>query len=74
MKVIEKIVFGGDVLINEKDYSVQLVMMNVECDFNGLVGVVYRFEGYFLLVVIVFCLVLLLVDQMMIFIWNIFFF
>lgn len=47
MKVIEKIVFGGDVLINERVYSVQLVMMNVECDFNGLVGVVYRFEGLY---------------------------
>lgn len=41
-KVIEKIVFGGDVLTNERAYSAQLAMMNAECDFNGLAGVVHR--------------------------------
>lgn len=44
-KVIEKIVFGGDVLTNERAYSAQLAMMNAECDFNGLAGVVHRPEG-----------------------------
>lgn len=85
-KVIEKIVFGGDVLTNERVYSAQyqLAMMNAECDFNGLDGVVHRPEGLhrmmnFLGVFLVSsfictipCLVLLPVDQMMTSIWNIF--
>jgi hypothetical protein len=44
-KVIEKIVFGGDVLTNERAYNAQLAMMNAECDFYGLAGVVHRPEG-----------------------------
>lgn len=83
-KVIEKIVFGGDVLTNERVYSAQLAMMNAECDFNGLAGVMHRPEGLhrmmnFLGVFLVSsfictipCLVLLPVDQMMTSIWNIF--
>lgn len=45
--VVEKIVFGRDVLINECVYFSQLVMMNNESELNCFVGVVYRFEGFY---------------------------
>lgn len=43
--VIEKKVFGGDVLTNERAYSAQLAMMNGQSDFVCLAGVVHRPEG-----------------------------
>lgn len=45
--VVEKIVFGRDVLINECVYFSQLVMMNNEIELNCFVGVVFRFEGFY---------------------------
>lgn len=43
--VIERVVFGGDVLTNERAYSAQLAMHNAESDFFGLAGVIHRPEG-----------------------------
>lgn len=43
--VIRKIVFGGDVLTNERAYSAQLAMLNGQSDYFRLSGVVYRPEG-----------------------------
>lgn len=43
--VIEKKVFGGDVLTNERAYSAQLAMMNGQSDFYRLDGVIHRPEG-----------------------------
>lgn len=40
-----KIVFGRDVLTNERAYSSQLAMMNNEIELNRLAGVVLRPEG-----------------------------
>lgn len=45
--VIKKKVFGGDVLINERVYLVQFVMLNGQIDFERFVGVVYRLEGLY---------------------------
>lgn len=42
--VIEKKVFGGDALTNERAYSAQLAMMNGQSDFFRLAGVVHRPE------------------------------
>lgn len=43
--VIEKKVFEGDVLTNDRTYSAQLAMMNGQSDFFRLAGVVHRPEG-----------------------------
>lgn len=45
--VIKKKVFGGDVLINERVYLVQFVMLNGQIDFERFVGVVCRLEGLY---------------------------
>lgn len=44
-KVIEKIVFGGDVLTNEGAFSAQAAMQNNETDTERLTGVIHRPEG-----------------------------
>lgn len=44
-EVIKKKIFGGDVLTNERAYSAQLAMMNVESDFFRLGGLIHRPEG-----------------------------
>lgn len=44
-KVIQKKVFGGDVLTNERAYSAQLAMMNGRSEFDQLAGVIHRPEG-----------------------------
>ena len=43
--VIQKKVFGGDVLTNERAYSAQLAMLNSPTDFEQLAGVIHRPEG-----------------------------
>lgn len=43
--IIEKRVFGGDVLTNERAYSAQMAMMNGQSDFFRLAGIVHRPEG-----------------------------
>ncbi|XP_062599089.1 uncharacterized protein LOC134260557 [Saccostrea cucullata] len=43
--VIEKRVFGGDVLTNERAYSAQMAMMNSHSDFFRLAGIIHRPEG-----------------------------
>lgn len=43
--VIDKVVFGGDVLTNERAYAAQLAMMNNESDYFRLAGVIHRPEG-----------------------------
>lgn len=43
--VVERKVFGGDVLTNERAYSAQLAMMNCPSDFSKLSGVIHRPEG-----------------------------
>lgn len=43
--VIQKKVFGGDVLTNERAYSAQLAMLNGNTDFERLTGVIHRPEG-----------------------------
>ena len=43
--VIQKKVFGGDVLTNERAYSAQLAMMNSPTDYTKLKGVIHRPEG-----------------------------
>lgn len=43
--VIEKQVFGGDVLTKERAHSAQLDMMNGQSDFFRLASVVHRPEG-----------------------------
>lgn len=49
--VIEKQVFGGDVLTNERAYSAQLAMMIGQSDFFRLAGVVHRPEGLHLMII-----------------------
>lgn len=44
-RVIQKKVFGGDVLTNERAYSAQLAMMNGRSEFDQLAGVIHRPEG-----------------------------
>lgn len=43
--VIGKLVFGGDVLTNERAYTAQLAMINAESDFFRLGGIIHRPEG-----------------------------
>lgn len=43
--MIERKVFEGDVLTNERAYAAQLAMMNGQTDFFRLAGVVHRPEG-----------------------------
>jgi hypothetical protein len=43
--VIQKKVFGGDVLTNERAYTAQLAMLNGNTDFDRLGGIVHRPEG-----------------------------
>ncbi|XP_069128258.1 uncharacterized protein [Argopecten irradians] len=45
-KVIQNIVFGGDVLTNERAYSAQQAMANGETDFERLGGFIHRPEGF----------------------------
>lgn len=42
--VLEKVVFGGDVLIIERAFSAQEAMQNT-ADFDGLGGIIHRPEG-----------------------------
>lgn len=44
-KVIEKKVFGEDVLTNERAYSAQLALMNGRSEFDQRAGVIHRPEG-----------------------------
>ena len=44
-EVIEQIVFGGDVLTNERAYSAQSAMLNGETDYLQLRGIIHRPEG-----------------------------
>ncbi|KAL4219951.1 Translation initiation factor [Mactra antiquata] len=43
--LIEKVVFGGDVLTNERAFSAQSAMQNNKSDFDKLMGVIHRPEG-----------------------------
>lgn len=43
--VLSRKVFGGDMLTNERAYSVQLAMLNGSTDFDQLAGVIHRPEG-----------------------------
>jgi hypothetical protein len=43
--IIKKVVFGGDVLTNERAYSAQLAMLNGETEMDALSGVIHRPEG-----------------------------
>ena len=42
---MDKIVFGGDVLTNERASSAQQAMLNGEIDFHKLLSVIHRPEG-----------------------------
>ncbi len=45
-KLIQRKVFGGDVLTNERAYTAQLAMVNHgESDFDRMTGVIHRPEG-----------------------------
>ena len=44
-KVVEKVVFGGDVLTNERAFSAQEAMQNNNSDFENLLGIIHRPEG-----------------------------
>lgn len=41
----ERIVFGGDVLTNERAFSAQEAMQNVPSEFESLSGLIHRPEG-----------------------------
>lgn len=43
--VLEKVVFGGDVLTNERAFSAQEAMQNTADKFDGLGGIIHRPEG-----------------------------
>ena len=43
--VIEHIIFGGDVLTNERAYQSQLDMANAECESDAMHGVIHQPEG-----------------------------
>ena len=44
-KVLRQIVFGGDVLTNERAYTAQTSMRNSDCDYDALAGIIHRPEG-----------------------------
>lgn len=44
-KVLEKVVFGGDVLTNERAFSAQEAMQNNATGFDTLQGIIHRPEG-----------------------------
>ena len=44
-KVLKRVVFGGDVLTNERAFSAQQAMQNAKEDFSGLRGLIHRPEG-----------------------------
>ncbi|XP_062577634.1 uncharacterized protein LOC134239465 [Saccostrea cucullata] len=44
-EVIERKVFGGDVLTNERAYTAQLAMLNCETNYHKLGGIIHRPEG-----------------------------
>ncbi|XP_065925165.1 uncharacterized protein [Magallana gigas] len=44
-EVLERKVFGGDVLTNERAYTAQLAMQNCETDYYKLGGLIHRPEG-----------------------------
>lgn len=41
----ERIVFGGDVLMNERAFSAQEAMQSVPSEFESLSGLIHRPEG-----------------------------
>ncbi|XP_061170360.1 uncharacterized protein LOC133179678 [Saccostrea echinata] len=43
--VLEKVVFGGDVLTNERAFSAQEAMQNSPSEYESLLGVIHRPEG-----------------------------
>lgn len=43
--VLEKVVFGGDVLTNERAFSAQEAMQNIPSEYESLLGVIHRPEG-----------------------------
>ena len=43
--VLERKVFGGDVLTNERAYTAQLAMLNCETNYYKLGGLIHRPEG-----------------------------
>ena len=43
--VVERIVFGGDQLTNERAYAAQISMVNVQNEAERLQGVIHRSEG-----------------------------
>ncbi|XP_062597660.1 uncharacterized protein LOC134259070 [Saccostrea cucullata] len=44
-EVCEPVVFGGDVLTNERAYGAQMAMFNNKSEFKNLLGVIHRPEG-----------------------------
>lgn len=44
-EIYEPVVFGGDVLTNERAFGAQLAMFNNKSDFENLFGVICRPEG-----------------------------
>jgi hypothetical protein len=44
-KILQRVVFGGDVLTNERAFSAQQAMQNNKKDFDCLFGVIHRPEG-----------------------------
>jgi hypothetical protein len=44
-RVVQKLVFGGDVLTNERAFSAQQAMQNGDTEFHCLFGIVHRPEG-----------------------------
>jgi hypothetical protein len=44
-RITNRVVFGGDVLTNERAFSAQQAMQNAKSDYDTLVGLVHRPEG-----------------------------
>ena len=44
-QIVKKVVFGGDVLTNERAFSAQEAMQNNQSEFDNLLGITHRPEG-----------------------------